>query len=184
MVNRCIAATLVAVGVALSAPSAFAQEEGVTLDPGSPTAKEYALPIEQARRDAGGEGGRATTQAGERAVPLFGEGVRPASGTDGATSRKQAASKSLKSKPKAKATATVTVTPQERAKAQDRITRSLAAASVSGGDSSDGSLVLLLGGSVVMVLGVGLGFVLRRRRRHAGGRGFESRRSRSPYRED
>ena len=50
------------------------------------------------------------------------------------------------------------MTPQERAKAQDRIARALTVASVSSGDSSEGSLVLLLGGSVVLVLGVALGY--------------------------
>ena len=50
------------------------------------------------------------------------------------------------------------------AQAQDRIARALTVASVNSGDSSEGSLVLLVGGSVVLVLGVALGYGLRRRR--------------------
>jgi LPXTG-motif cell wall-anchored protein len=56
------------------------------------------------------------------------------------------------------------VTTRERAQAQKNIARALTAASVNRGDSSDGSLVLLVGGSLVMVLGLALGYVLRRRR--------------------
>jgi hypothetical protein len=162
---------LAALSLVLFAPSAFAQAEpGVTLDPGSPTAKEYALPIEQARRDAGGQRERAAVKPGAQAVPSFGEGVGRAPETDVAPAGKQrsgsgdgsgdgAVKRGDRAKPRS------SVTAGERAEAQDRIARALTIASVNGGDSSEGSLVLLLGGSVVMVLGVALGYVLRRRRR-------------------
>jgi LPXTG-motif cell wall-anchored protein len=52
------------------------------------------------------------------------------------------------------------VTTRERARAQKNIARALTAASVNRGDSSDGSLALLVGGSLVMTLG----YLLRRRR--------------------
>jgi hypothetical protein len=44
--------TLAATGVC--APVAGAQEPGVVYEPGSPSYKEYAIPLEEARRDAGG----------------------------------------------------------------------------------------------------------------------------------
>ena len=46
------ACTLAASGAA--APVVHAQEPGVVYEPGSPSAKEYAIPLEEARTDAGG----------------------------------------------------------------------------------------------------------------------------------
>jgi hypothetical protein len=43
------------------------------IDPGSPSGKEYAIPLESARRDAAGTKG--DVQQGERSAPLFGAGV-------------------------------------------------------------------------------------------------------------
>ena len=63
------ATALVAACLALPA-SAGAQEPGVTIDPGDPAAKEYAIPLEAARRAAAGDGALATGEA-----PLFGAGV-------------------------------------------------------------------------------------------------------------
>jgi hypothetical protein len=39
---------------ALPAPVAVAREPGVVYEPGSPSYKEYSIPLEEARRDAGG----------------------------------------------------------------------------------------------------------------------------------
>lgn len=69
-------ATLAALATLLAAAPAWAQEEGVTLDPSDPAAKEYALPYEQARREAAGDGDQAVVQ-GSRASGAFGEGVTP-----------------------------------------------------------------------------------------------------------
>jgi len=68
------AAILVA---AMPAASASAQGSGVTIDPDSPTGKEYAIPFETARRNAteGGGAELGTPQQGARSAPLFGEGV-------------------------------------------------------------------------------------------------------------
>jgi hypothetical protein len=71
-----------AVGLAVLAPGAFAQsdvEPGVTVDPNSPAAKEYALPVGRARQDATGK-----KKSGN--APLFGQGVKP--------SKKKSAAKS------------------------------------------------------------------------------------------
>jgi hypothetical protein len=66
------------------APAA-AQESGVHVDPDSPAGKEYAIPIEQARRQAAGastskDGGRASGDAA-----LFGAGIAPRSGGRGSS---------------------------------------------------------------------------------------------------
>jgi hypothetical protein len=65
---------------ATAAPTATAQEEGLSVDPASPAGKEYAIPLEQARRQAAGGGGDggAAPSGGQ---PLFGEGIRRADGS-------------------------------------------------------------------------------------------------------
>lgn len=62
-----------ALPAAIAPATVYAQEEGVTLDPGDPAANEYALPSEQARREASGATGRVRQGGGNSA--LFGEGV-------------------------------------------------------------------------------------------------------------
>ncbi len=55
-----------------AAAPAFAQEDGVTVDPDSPSGKEYAVPLEDARNRAGTKG-KGQRRRGES--PLFGAGV-------------------------------------------------------------------------------------------------------------
>jgi hypothetical protein len=62
---------------------AAAQEDGVIVDPNSPTGKEYAIPLDKARRDSGtsqpkrssdsGSGSTSTSSEPDR----FGEGIAP-----------------------------------------------------------------------------------------------------------
>ena len=47
-------ATLTAAFLAGAAPAAYAQDPGLIFEPGSPSYKEYSIPLEEARRDAGG----------------------------------------------------------------------------------------------------------------------------------
>ena len=59
----------------LAAP-AHAQDPGVIIDPGAPSAKEYALPFESERRQADPEqGASAPVVPGARSSPTFGEGI-------------------------------------------------------------------------------------------------------------
>jgi hypothetical protein len=63
------------VGVLVLTPEAWAIDPGVIYEPGSPAGKEYALPLEEARREAGSPG------SGEGANPsyeAFGVGTGPA----------------------------------------------------------------------------------------------------------
>jgi hypothetical protein len=74
-----------AVVLALPAAAAAQDEPGVHVDPDSPSGKEYAIPLEGARRDAsgggtagdssGGEGGGGGVSSSSSAAPLFGEGI-------------------------------------------------------------------------------------------------------------
>jgi hypothetical protein len=52
---------------------AFAQRDGVYVDPDSPAGKEYALPLDAARGNVSGGGGSAAP--GGDAPPLFGAGI-------------------------------------------------------------------------------------------------------------
>jgi hypothetical protein len=63
------------------APSANAAGQ-VHVDPGSPSGKEYALPVPRARRDAAGGG----SSAGTSDPPLFGQGVSSAAAAGGSSS--------------------------------------------------------------------------------------------------
>jgi hypothetical protein len=65
-------AVLLLVSLGGGAGDAVAQGEGVHVDPKTPAGKEYALPLESARRDAAGG---AETGANSDAAPLFGAGI-------------------------------------------------------------------------------------------------------------
>ncbi|MFL5866817.1 MAG: hypothetical protein ACJ766_06930 [Thermoleophilaceae bacterium] len=90
---RALLLKLVLPSVLLAAllPSAAAakDEPGVHVDPGSPSGKEYAIPLEGARRDASGGGSSSGSSGGSSGssgggaakAPLFGEGITPAGGS-------------------------------------------------------------------------------------------------------
>jgi hypothetical protein len=91
---------------AVSAAPAAAQD-GVHLDPDSPTAKEYAVPLDAARRGAS-SGSTAQTPSGSaqtETAPLFGEGIapvkKPASGKSGGGSGAKAKSPTASTNPPA-----------------------------------------------------------------------------------
>ena len=58
-----------------------AQDNGVHVDPDSPAGKEYALPLDSARRDTSGSPNG--TGASGQSAPLFGAGVSKAAGSGG-----------------------------------------------------------------------------------------------------
>jgi len=66
--------------LAVIAPPAMAQDDDVIVDPGSPSGKEYALPVDSARKQASKDAKNSSSKA--QPAPLFGEGV----GDDAATS--------------------------------------------------------------------------------------------------
>ena len=69
----CLTAALVSL---MTAAGARAQDPGVFIDPGAPSAKEYALPFESERRQADPEQGpSAQIVPGARTSPTFGEGI-------------------------------------------------------------------------------------------------------------
>ena len=90
-----LAATCLVFSLGAGASLAQAQEPGVVYEPGSPSAKEYAIPLEEARRDAGG------ARPGSEEALAFGIGISrrtggrsgSASGADGRTRSGSAAGK-------------------------------------------------------------------------------------------
>jgi hypothetical protein len=63
------------VSLIFAAP-AVAQEDGVFIDPGSPSGKEYAIPLEDERRLADpAQEPSAEIQQGSRSSPIFGTGI-------------------------------------------------------------------------------------------------------------
>lgn len=71
-------AVLALTGVATG--TAAAQDAGVQVDPESPAGKEYALPLDSARRDAAGAA--APYNAAEPGPPLFGTGISARAAAD------------------------------------------------------------------------------------------------------
>lgn len=143
-----------AIGLVL-APAAAALEPGVHVDPGSPAAKQYALPLNQAR-EAGTPASR--SGAGSEAA-LFGAGIKtPPSGGSGSSagSRRHANAASERSGRERTTVAAVA--------AGKALAASTAASEVS--DRGSGSALALVGGGVVViVLGALGGTVLRHSRR-------------------
>ena len=72
---RCISPCVFFVALFAFVPQALAEEPGVHVDPDSPSAKEYAIPLDRARSDAGGSPGSARSQQS----PRFGAGIEPSS---------------------------------------------------------------------------------------------------------
>jgi hypothetical protein len=132
--------------------TAIAQSDSVTVDPGSPSAKEYALPLDQARNDAAGGGGAPSGQAGApAAAPLFGQGIR--ADRKKATTRKHrqdAASGGSASPPSEKPSTPKTSAP--------------AAPPASAGEGLGATAAVGAGGAGVLALSLAGALVLRRRR--------------------
>jgi hypothetical protein len=147
--------------LAASPGSAGALEPGVHADPGSPAAKEYALPLNQARQ-TGQASGKAAGSSGSGSssgeAALFGAGIKPPRGGSGSGAKGGRASRPGVDSPAGGGEPTLA---QPVAATDPAITRALRE---SGG--GDGSTLALIGGGVaVLVLGGFGGTVLRHSRR-------------------
>jgi hypothetical protein len=134
--------------LAVCAQAATGLEPGVHPDPGSPAAKEYALPLNQARGAGGGTGHTASSSAA-----LFGAGIKPPGAGGSGRARSSAVNTprgarhgAPSSDPGAPVPAIV-----------------LRAARSQASSNGNGSLLTLLGGgAIILVLG-GFGGTLMRR---------------------
>jgi hypothetical protein len=148
-----VGVVLLAIGWPIaSAQAATGLEPGVHIDPGSPAAKEYALPLNQARQT----GAPSPSQPGTESR-LFGAGIKPpSSGGPGAGGKAPRGGHF----PGGSSGASIGSSPEAVLSAA-----ALRAARVQG-PTGDGSLLALLGGGVVvLVLGGFGGTVLRHNRR-------------------
>jgi hypothetical protein len=145
--------------VSAPAPAASALEPGVHVDPGSPAAKEYALPLNQARQT-----GSAPSSQGSSENTLFGAGIKPpGAGGPPRNGNGQArhGEHGAATTPSA-GTGSSTGSGSPPVLAEDVLRAARAQSSASG----DGSILALLGGGVaILVLGGFGGTVLRHSRR-------------------
>lgn len=141
----------------LAAPAALAQDDEVFVDPGSPSGKEYALPVDSARKQAAKDGQKRSPET--QAAPLFGEGVgdRPddakASGSAGASGSRDDGDGDGGS------------TGQTRGSGADSSQAGTATlkAQAASPDGGIGLAAVLGVGVGVLALGAGIGLLLRRR---------------------
>jgi hypothetical protein len=144
--------------LAVAAPAAVAQDDEVFVDPGSPSGKEYALPVDSARKQAAKDAQKGSARA--QPAPLFGEGVgdtdaastssaAPAGGGGSGSDRRRAAGDD--SAPGAAG--------GERASAAPATLKSQVAAP----DGGLGLVTVLAAGLAVLALGGAIGLLLRRR---------------------
>jgi hypothetical protein len=145
-----VAVLAVSLSAHLASPAA-ALEPGVHVDPGSPAAKEYALPVNEAR-GTGEETSHGPPQK------LFGAGIKPPSSGSGSSRGQRPGA--AHSRAKGSASPTVDGAP---AQASPPAVQQVANRSTSGGGAS--VLVLFGGGVAILVLGVFAGIVLRHSRR-------------------
>lgn len=161
---------LAGVTLALGTTPAVAQDPGVFIDPGSPSAKEYALPFESERRqaDPGTPQGAAIPQ-GQRVSPAFGEGIEPTgasggqanAGTSGGSST--AGGTGSAESPRSGGGSGNGATSADGGAAQATIRAATANPGAPGGDA--GSTFAIAGVALLVLLaGLAAGFVLRRRR--------------------
>ena len=139
----------------LAAPALAATdlEPGVHADPGSPAAKQYSLPLNQARQTGAGPAGHEGSSAN---VP-FGAGIKPP-GTGGSSHSGAGAGQATSRSGAARSNAANTAGRQSTLPAA--VLR--ASSSQAGGD--DSTLALLGGAVAILILG-GFGGILMRRSR-------------------
>ena len=138
--------------VAAGAPTAaWAQEDGVFVDPGAPSAKEYALPLEAAREEVNsGSPTRRSKPSGERSAPLFGAGVTPDKGGPRSDAKIGKGDSAKSDAP----------TATQRSSATDPETRKLFAEAPAGGD---GIMTMILGGIAALIVALATGLLMRGR---------------------
>jgi hypothetical protein len=147
------------------ATTAAALEPGVQIDPGSPAAKEYVLPVGQARRTGSGRESTPSSPAQESAEsasePLFGAGITPPS--SGGRSGRGARSAGRSGDGMARGSTRSHARAAGGQPPPALVRRVADGHSSSGGGSS--ALVLFAGGVGLLVLAAFAGIVLRHSRR-------------------
>ena len=140
-------------GLLLASPVA-AQEYGVHVDPNSPAGKEYAIPIDQARRQAEGTSSGDGSRGSSDSAPLFGVGIsRRAGGNTGSAKSAAGAARSSRG-----GTQGARRSGRSRSPGKSQASRLTSAASTDAGGSATAqtaalvAAVLLAGGLIGLVL--------------------------------
>jgi hypothetical protein len=167
-------AAMAAVLAGVTASPALAQDDGVTVDPGSPSGKEYAIPLQAGRANGGtssdrtGGGKTAKKQSDDGA--LFGVGVgdgQAQTTSTGATPAppKRAPKHRPAKKPKSERPATTASPATPTPTSPTTSTAAAAVASSGGGDGGGATVALIVAG--VLAAGLLGGGLLRRQARSA-----------------
>jgi hypothetical protein len=141
-----------------SAQAGTGLEPGVHIDPGSPAAKEYALPLNQAR-----QAGTGSSSSGSSSGVLFGAGIKPPG--SGGTPRSGSGSRDVRAQGRDLASGPGGVTASGPQAALPAAV--LRASSSQASSGSGGSILALLGGGVAILVLGGLGGTVLRRSRHS-----------------
>jgi hypothetical protein len=148
-----------AIVLGVGAADAAAQGQGVTVDPESPSGKQYAIPLESARRQADPQSVRPTGPSGAGSAALFGEGVVVAGRIKG-----QSRDGSGARQPGGKAPRGTASNPSPASPRDVPVVVSIAASRPAAPDGGIGMPVLVLGlGLLVVLIGAAAGVVIRRR---------------------
>ena len=149
--------------LALGLPAAASAQDGVFVDPDSPSGKEYQIPLESVRRQANPHARPGAKIApGERSSPLFGEGIGSGETRGGATRTRSDEG----GEPRGPANAERSGSAARRSEAERAAREAITAATTRPGAPAGGagSTLAVVGGAIVVLLAGGLGgYVLRRR---------------------
>lgn len=169
LVNAALA-VLALTGAAASAHAASGLEPGVHVDPGSPAAKEYSLPLDQARQVGARSSSSGATSPQSPEGALFGAGIKPPG--SGGGSHTPAAAPGASGAPSAQGHSGSTHGSGGPAQAggapgpQQLLAQTVLRAERDQGSGGGGSTLALLGGAVAVIVLGGLGgTVLRHSRR-------------------
>ena len=158
--SRIAALGLLAGALLMPAP---AQAQDVFVDPDSPSGKEYAIPLESARRgaDPGRRHGTKVVQ-GQRSSPLFGAGISAAAGDDDGSSGPTSSSRGKRDEDRRNA-APVTAVARP---ASPAVREALRSATSRPSAPDGGSSAPLVGGAAALLVAAaaGAGWLARRRR--------------------
>ncbi|MCA1569087.1 MAG: hypothetical protein LC798_01955 [Chloroflexi bacterium] len=147
--------------LALTAPAAAAAEDEVFVDPGSPSGKEYALPVDSARKQAAGDARNKSSNS--QATPLFGEGVdRDAGSAGGGSGSGESDAGGGSGRGGASGDGGGEASSPQRADPEGG-TPVTARAQAASPDGGSGTIAIIGAGAGVLLLGGAIGLVLRRR---------------------
>lgn len=145
---------LVGILLTFGAGGTATAQQGVTVDPDSAPAKEYAIPLEAARHAAAG-----TKKSGDTPAPRFGQGVGDDDSVAASKSPTPASGGARKRASDRKQAKPTPAAPQTTSKIAGYSLRP----GVPEGGGVGSALVVLGGAAALLLLGGGLGYALRRR---------------------